>query len=101
MTDKTTPTLTLSQAAMAAVTATLALIAWVRPMSPELQALILGLLSAWFVLGSMLWQRWLVSRRRVVEETPDGVTVVAGEANELPTGETIREDLGERPRRAA
>lgn len=78
----------------------MAVVSYVAKLSPEFSALALTALTAWFVVAAWAWPRFLVARSRVVEQTPDGKTVVAGEANELPTGEVIREDLGT-PRRAA
>ena len=96
--DKTTP-VTIGAAITGAVTAVLALlVAFGVTLTDEQQAAILGFVSAALILASLLWQRWGIGKNKVVESTPDGKTVVAGEANELPTGEVIRDNL--EPRRA-
>lgn len=94
MRDETRAT-TLTQAVMAFALALLALIGIFRPISPALVTAITGVIATALTLSSLLWQRWLVARGRVVEQTPDGHTVLAGPANELPTGELIRTDLGD------
>lgn len=52
--------------------------------------------GAWMLLAAYLYQRYAVAKEKVVEQTPDGKVVIAGKANELPTGTLIRDDLGER-----
>lgn len=99
-TDKTTGA-GLSQLVLAFCTAVLGVLVLTGvTISPELQGALLVLIAAGMALAAELWRRWSVARSRVVEETPDGRVVIAGEANELPTGAIVREDLGERePRR--
>lgn len=100
MTTRTTP-VTISTAAIGLVTAILAtLTAFGLDLSPDQQGAILGLVAAVLVVASLLWQRWGIDRARVVEQTTDGKTVIAGPANELPTGSVVRDNLGEAPRRA-
>lgn len=97
MTDTTSSTVTGSQLGLAAITATMAVVAYVADLSPELSALILTALTAWFLVAAAVWRRYLVSRGRVVEETPDGKTVIAGPANEIRTGAVVRTNLGTMP----
>ena len=101
MSTRTTP-VTITAAVTGLATAVIAaLVAFGADLSAEQQGAILGLVAAVLVVASLLWQRWGIDRSQVVEQTTDGRTVVAGEANELPTGAIIREDLGELlPRRA-
>ncbi|MCT1459853.1 hypothetical protein M3G03_09955 [Aestuariimicrobium sp. p3-SID1156] len=95
MNDQTS-TVTLTQAAMGAAAATLALLTYLFGWSPDLSALILAMFAGWFGLASLAWPRFLVARGRVLEER-DGDKVLAGDANNMvEPGEVVRPYVPER-----
>lgn len=77
-------------------------VAFGAPITDPQRDAILAAIPAWVVLimAAVVWIRSrVVPASRVVErqDPADPSKVIAGEANELPTGATVRTDLGERP----
>lgn len=92
---KTEPVVTVGSIGAAAAAVLALLVAFGAPLTDDQQVAILGVVAvAAPVVVALVARRMVTPNGRVVESTPDGVTVLAGEANELPTDTMIR-DLGD------
>lgn len=102
VTPKSEPAITTATISALAAAVIALLVAFAVPISEQQQVAILGVVAvvAPVVVG-FVTRTQVVPNASVVERVEsDGVTVVAGEANEIETDEEIRELGGYEPKRA-